>query len=241
MPLTNLVATAIGFRNQWTLTGAGTKVTAINDDDGLGGNFLRETTAGEIQLFAWTDLPAEATGGEIIQYQVEWTLRRAGGIAGADTRVRLRDNTTTAEISGASHIATANNPPDRFFDVILLDPNGIVWTPAQVNAVEAGVIYVAGGTGANVFFEILHITWGGSGSGFYAEGCCWLAPLLAGLGGILGANLFHESAEKLEQLDRLFGIVLRKRGIMTRPTLTLRDEAERMKWAIFRRPALCIP
>ncbi|MGH9316929.1 MAG: hypothetical protein ACRD1P_07480, partial [Thermoanaerobaculia bacterium] len=120
MPITNLVATAIGFHNAWTLTGP-TKVIAINNDDGLGGDFLTDAGNGTIQTFAWTDLPTDARAAAILQYEVEVTGRRAGGIAGTNWNVRLRDLVTVAEINGPTHVATANNPPDRFFDIIPLD------------------------------------------------------------------------------------------------------------------------
>lgn len=239
MPLTNLVATAEGFRTSWVLGAGASEVVAVNTDD-WPATYINDG-GGVRQTYLWTDLPTDARAGAILTYQVETTARRAGGIAGADFRVLLRDSVTTAEINGASHILTANAPADRFFDTFVLDPNGVAWTQPQVDAVEIGVAYLGGGTGANCYFEIGNITWAGAGGSIYVEGACWLGPLLAAIPALAGANLFHESSEALGRLDRLIGKVLFSSGIRTRPTLTLREEVERMRWDLFRRPVICIP
>lgn len=231
MPIANLVATATGFHNAWGLTGP-SKVVAINDDDGLGGNFITDGGAGTRQTFVWTNLPLDARGGTIIQYEVEVTGRRAGGIAGASWNVRLRDLVTTSESNGPVHIATAAVPPDRFFDVITIDPNGVPWTQAQVDACDVGVIYNAGGTGINVFFEILHITFTGPSGSQDILGCAWLPPLI--MAGLKGLNLFHESKEWYKIFDiMVLRKLMRQNDIRVFPAMMLREERESMLKELF--------
>ncbi|MGH7410083.1 MAG: hypothetical protein ACREJ6_03340, partial [Candidatus Methylomirabilis sp.] len=101
MPITNLVATATGFDNAtWTLGMGATKVTAINNDDGIGGDYITDGGVATHQSFIFSDLPTDARAAAILQYEVESTARRAGGIAGTPRSPRI--GTSAAGQSGTT-------------------------------------------------------------------------------------------------------------------------------------------
>lgn len=231
MPIANLTATAEGFRTQWALGAGASKVAAVNSDD-WPITFINETTALDRQTFVWTDLPLDARGGTILQYEAETTDRRAGGALGATWNVMIRDNTTTNEVFGTVHPSDAAAPATRRFSVFATDPNGVPWTQPQVDAVEAGVRYIGGGSGVNVFYMILNITYTGPSGSQDILGCSWLLPLIGA--GLRGLNLFHESKEWWRIFDyAIYRKIMRQNKISVYPALMLKEEREWMLKELF--------
>jgi hypothetical protein len=231
MPIANLIAVAEGFHTSWLLLLGPTEVIAVNTDD-CPISCITSGIPGTAQTHTWTDLPSDVRGGVIIQFQVETLVRRAGGAIGAQWRPLVRDSVTPAQIFGPARIASANSPPDRFFDVFALDPNLAAWTQPNVDAIEVGEIYDGGGSGVNVWFQQLHITYTGAGASQDILGCSWLPPLI--LAGLKGLNLFHESKEWYKIFDvMVYRKLMRQYGIRVYPAMVLREERELMLRELF--------
>lgn len=102
-----------------------------------------------------------------------------------------------------------------------------------MDVVEVGVLEVnGGGTGVNVFFEVIHITYTGPSGSQDILGCAWLPPLI--MAGLKGLNLLHESKDWYKIFDvMIYRKLMRQNGIRVYPAIALREEREWMLKELF--------
>jgi len=187
------------------------------------------------RLWGSTLMPPEANGASIISVDQTSAARRAGGGAGSNYRVSMRDGGTTAinfstrhfipYNAGAfgHHIFTANFPND---------PNGDVWTPEYINATgvsgfQFGLFQdTAKATGCSVSYIDMEVLWSGDSQGILAVGISLLLPLLLPVLG--GMNLQNLKDAEFAQVHHTIKRAAYESKLLTYPSIVLPEEREKV-------------
>ena len=235
MPVTTLLPQSV-VSNNWPLLNAPNIIVALTSDDPTVVGASGITSVGSpfrVANMDFTDLPVIATGASIDSVSLE-TIARGATLASQ----YFVSATLVGTLAGP--VITPGTPGGlpgytRTFTTMPNAPGFVRWKYSQVNAatyqVSSGPVH---GGGVAVGYYANNVTWRGSATMFVTIGVSWLGPLIAaGLGGL---NLFHESMESLGKLDTLFRDILRSKGILTCPTLSIPEEKELVLKSLFVRP-----
>ena len=195
----------------------------------------------------YLNLPDEAHGATILLVVVECAGRRGGGQAGGTYAVTQFDPGIGILTQTSNFPVPYNAPlPDNMkieSRVISRATDGSVWTQSLIDTNEWGLRQTVVASGVNVHFELVTVTWTGGDNNYYVLGASWLAPLILSgslLAGMMGANLYHESPERLAQIDKMIQYANYDIGNKTVPTLSIREEREHMLKTLFVRPVFNI-
>lgn len=195
----------------------------------------------------YLNLPNEAHGAAILLVSVECAGRRGGGQAGGTYAASQFDPaigilTFTPNFMVPFTAPLPDNMKIQSF-VIPFATDGSVWTQPLIDSNEWGLRQTVIASGVNVHWELVSVTWTGSGNDYYVLGASWLAPLILSgslLAGMMGANLYHESPTRLAQIDKMIQHYNYDIGNKTVPTLSIREEREHMLKTLFVRPVFNI-
>lgn len=182
------------------------------------------------RMWGSTDLPSDANGAAIVSVDAQTAGRRAGGQAGNNYQLRLRDN-GGATIFGTRHFMPYGAGPLGFHirnDNFKRDPNGDVWQSTFINGpFEFGLHQPSpAASGVSVSYIDMEILWSGSSGAFVALGVSILLPLLLPILG--GANLHHINDTELAAVHHVVKKEARKAGMTSYPSIVLPDEKEKV-------------
>jgi len=256
MPLTPLLPQVLESGNispNYCLTGPWMSPTLRNcvlcmqsDDCSSGSRIIQpNSTPLRFGRFEFQSLPNDARGGAIDAVSAETTARRGGGSTAGQYRVMgYSPSPYTYSINYATIQPGAPGGScgvRRTTTPMPTPPDGTVWTQPQVDGnLYAIVMGPAIGTGMNVYYFRIDVTWRGAAATRVMTGISWLGPLIAaGWGGL---NLFHESTEVLNKIFAEFKDIIACPGNSADrlPSMDIPEEKEILLNALFVRPKYAI-
>lgn len=193
MPIFTLAAAAVGYSDQWSVTGGGAnKVTATATKDGTT-SYISETVNNRIQAFTLEDLPGNVARINSVKVTAN----------GRSTPAATDSFGLGVRLSATNSAAPAITLTTAFADyttAAIARPGGGSWTVPDVNALEMFAISnIAGGNTLQISYmaAVIDAEYGGGGFAFL-------------VGGLVGAMAWLD-------LPRVLGFLRARHGLIVRP------------------------